>query len=104
MTSFKIISKVDMRTKSFDVPPQEILTKDSVTVTVDAVIYYKVRDANGKSYHTEPSNPAKSISHAEIVVNCAAIVYLGRVISLQKLQSKISRMSIRQLECLLKRH
>lgn len=39
-----------MRTKSFDVPPQEILTKDSVTVTVDAVIYYKVRDANGKSY------------------------------------------------------
>ena len=47
MTSFKIISKVDMRTKSFDVPPQEILTKDSVTVTVDAVIYYKVRDPNG---------------------------------------------------------
>ena len=39
-----------MRTKSFDVPPQEVLTKDSVTVTVDAVIYYKVRDANGKSY------------------------------------------------------
>ena len=42
-----------MRTKSFDVPPQEILTKDSVTVTVDAVIYYKVRDANGKSYETD---------------------------------------------------
>ena len=42
--------KVDMRTKSFDVPPQEVLTKDSVTVTVDAVIYYRVRDANGKSY------------------------------------------------------
>ena len=33
-----------------DVPSQQILTKDSVTVTVDAVIYYKVRDANGKSY------------------------------------------------------
>ena len=27
---------------SFDVPPQEILTKDSVTVSVDAVVYYKV--------------------------------------------------------------
>ena len=27
---------------SFDVPPQEILTKDSVTVAVDAVIYYKI--------------------------------------------------------------
>lgn len=30
------------RTVSFDVPPQEILTKDSVTVAVDAVVYYKV--------------------------------------------------------------
>ena len=52
MNYVKLILKVDMRTKSFDVPPQEILTKDSVTVTVDAVIYYKVRDANGKPYHT----------------------------------------------------
>jgi len=33
---------VDLRTITFDIPPQEILTKDSVTVTVDAVIYYKV--------------------------------------------------------------
>lgn len=36
--------KVDLRTVSFDVPPQEILSKDSVTVTVDAVIYYRVND------------------------------------------------------------
>merc|ERR1712079_994259 len=27
---------------SFDVPPQEILTKDSVTVAVDAVVYYRI--------------------------------------------------------------
>ena len=33
------------RTVSFDVPPQEILTKDSVTVAVDAVVYYKVFSA-----------------------------------------------------------
>jgi len=36
------IEVVDLRTVSFDVPPQEILTKDSVTVSVDAVVYYKV--------------------------------------------------------------
>ena len=36
------IQVVDLRTVSFDVPPQEILTKDSVTVAVDAVVYYKV--------------------------------------------------------------
>ena len=34
----------DLRTVSFDVPPQEILTKDSVTVNVDAVVYYKIKD------------------------------------------------------------
>lgn len=27
---------------AFDVPPQEVLTKDSVTVSVDAVVYYRV--------------------------------------------------------------
>ena len=36
------IMKTDLRTMSFDVPPQEILTKDSVTVAVDAVVYYKI--------------------------------------------------------------
>lgn len=33
---------VDLRTGAFDVPPQEILTRDSVTVSVDAVVYYQV--------------------------------------------------------------
>ena len=35
---------VDLRTGAFDVPPQEILTRDSVTVSVDAVVYYQVQD------------------------------------------------------------
>uniref|UniRef100_A0A1I7Y5B8 PHB domain-containing protein n=1 Tax=Steinernema glaseri TaxID=37863 RepID=A0A1I7Y5B8_9BILA len=33
---------VDMRVLSFDVPPQEILSRDSVTVTVEAVIYFQI--------------------------------------------------------------
>jgi len=33
---------VDLRIGAFDVPPQEILTRDSVTVSVDAVVYYQV--------------------------------------------------------------
>lgn len=36
------IHVVDIRTVSFDVPPQEVLTRDSVTVAVDAVVYYRV--------------------------------------------------------------
>ncbi|KAF1747938.1 hypothetical protein GCK72_024404 [Caenorhabditis remanei] len=38
-------TKVDLRTVSFSVPPQEILTKDSVTTSVDAVIYYRICNA-----------------------------------------------------------
>ena len=34
-----------MRTVSFDVPAQEILTRDSVTVAVDAVIYFNIENA-----------------------------------------------------------
>ena len=37
--------QVDLRTVVFDIPPQEVLTKDSVTIRVDAVCYYKVTDA-----------------------------------------------------------
>merc|ERR1719242_2144533 len=34
--------KIDMRTSTYEIPPQEILTKDSVTVFVNAIMYYKV--------------------------------------------------------------
>ncbi|XP_053312310.1 stomatin-like protein 3 [Spea bombifrons] len=37
--------KVDLRVISFAIPPQEILTKDSVTTNVDGVVYYKIENA-----------------------------------------------------------
>jgi len=36
--------KVDMRERVINVEPQKVITKDNVTVTVDAVVYYKVSD------------------------------------------------------------
>ncbi|KAL7057359.1 hypothetical protein AAHC03_019092 [Spirometra sp. Aus1] len=36
--------RVDLRTFTFDVPTQEVLTKDSVTVAVEAVVYYRIFD------------------------------------------------------------
>uniref|UniRef100_A0A7E4VJ04 PHB domain-containing protein n=1 Tax=Panagrellus redivivus TaxID=6233 RepID=A0A7E4VJ04_PANRE len=35
---------VDLRTMSYDVPSQEMLTKDSVTVSVDAAVYFRTSD------------------------------------------------------------
>jgi len=37
--------KVDIRTKAVDVPDQNAITRDNVSVRVNAVIYYKVSDA-----------------------------------------------------------
>jgi len=38
------IRRVDMREQVIDVPPQDVITKDNVLVTVDAVIYFQVTD------------------------------------------------------------
>ena len=36
--------KIDLRTVAFDVPSQRVVTKDNVSVNVDAVVYYRVYD------------------------------------------------------------
>jgi len=42
---FQKMYKVDMRVKAVDVPSQDAITKDNVSAQVNAVIYYRVRDA-----------------------------------------------------------
>jgi regulator of protease activity HflC (stomatin/prohibitin superfamily) len=42
---FQSMQKVDMRVKAVDVPSQEAITQDNVSCHVNAVIYYKVKDA-----------------------------------------------------------
>ncbi|MDD4902004.1 MAG: slipin family protein [Patescibacteria group bacterium] len=43
---FQTYQKVDMRIKAVDVPDQKAITRDNVSVTVNAVIYYKISDAS----------------------------------------------------------
>lgn len=42
---FQRLVKVDVRVKAVDVPSQEAITKDNISVQVNAVIYYKVKDS-----------------------------------------------------------
>ena len=39
---FDKVTKVDIRTRAMDIPKQEVITKDNVTVNVDAVVYARV--------------------------------------------------------------
>ncbi|HEX8762419.1 MAG TPA: slipin family protein [Candidatus Saccharimonadales bacterium] len=41
---FQQIIKVDVRSTPVDVPSQEVITKDNVTIKVDAVVYFRVID------------------------------------------------------------
>ncbi|MBI2852874.1 MAG: SPFH/Band 7/PHB domain protein [Chloroflexi bacterium] len=43
-------SRVDMRENVIDIEPQQVITKDNVTVSVDAVIYYYVTEAQAVIY------------------------------------------------------
>jgi regulator of protease activity HflC (stomatin/prohibitin superfamily) len=43
---FQRLVKIDLRVKAVDVPDQEAITEDNVSVTINAVIYYKVADAS----------------------------------------------------------
>ena len=45
------IVKVDMRESVVDVPPQEVITKDNVVVSVDAVVYYEATDPQRLVYN-----------------------------------------------------
>ena len=41
---FQTLKKIDMREQVMDVAPQNVITKDNVTVVVDAIIYFQITD------------------------------------------------------------
>lgn len=43
---FQSYRKIDIRTKAVDVPEQDAITKDNISVRINAVIYYKIFDAS----------------------------------------------------------
>ncbi len=53
MPFVKRLAKVDMREQVVDVPPQEVITKDNVVVTVDAVIYFEATDPVKLKYNVQ---------------------------------------------------
>ena len=40
------MQRVDLRTITFDIPPQDVITRDNISVKVNAVLYFRVVDAN----------------------------------------------------------
>lgn len=70
-------STIDLRTVTFDVPPQEILTRDSVTVTVDAVIYYRIFD---------PVQSVNKVANVQYSTRLLAATSLRNILGTKSLQ------------------
>ncbi len=52
--------RVDLRTRVLDVPPQDVISRDNVSVRVNAVIYYRVIDAERAVIQVEEFEAATS--------------------------------------------
>jgi len=72
---------VDIRTSTFDVPPQEILSKDSVTVEVDAVIYYRVQNPVDAVIHVKNFDNATKLLAATSLRNVLGTKNLAEILS-----------------------
>ncbi|NP_001161585.1 MEC2-like protein [Saccoglossus kowalevskii] len=74
-------TKVDLRTISFDVPPQEVLTKDSVTISVDAVVYYRVNNATISVANVENANHSTRLLAQTTLRNVLGTRNLSEILS-----------------------
>ena len=78
---FQSYSKVDIRTKAVDVPEQDAITGDNVSVRINAVIYYKVFDAAKSILEVENFRYAVSQLAQTTMRNAVGSVSLDELLS-----------------------
>ncbi len=78
---FQSFQKVDIRTKAVDVPDQNAITRDNVSVKVNAVIYYKVSDASKAVIEVEDFKNAISQYAQTTMRNIVGEVTLDELLS-----------------------
>jgi len=78
---FQSFKKIDIRTKAVDVPEQEAITKDNVSVKINAVIYYKVFDASKAILAVENFRYAVSQLAQTTMRNAVGAVTLDELLS-----------------------
>merc|ERR1712136_168443 len=85
---------VDLRAVSFDVPPQEILSKDSVTVAVDAVVYYRVFNPTVAIANVENFSHSTRLLAATTLRNVLGTKNLAEILSERETISHIMQSSL----------
>ncbi|MBQ7030862.1 MAG: slipin family protein [Bacilli bacterium] len=89
---FQSYKKVDIRTKAVDVPEQEAITKDNVSIRINAVLYYKIFDASKAVIAVENFNYAVSQLAQTTMRNIVGSVSLDELLSQRdKISSEICK-------------
>lgn len=78
---FQSMTKVDIRTKVVDVPFQETITKDNVSARINAVLYYRVLDAEKAIIEVENFGAAVSQLAQTTMRNVAGEMTLDELLS-----------------------
>ena len=78
---FQSFKKVDIRTKVTDVPEQDAITKDNVSVRINAVIYFKIFDAAKSILEVENYHYAVSQLAQTTMRNAVGSVSLDELLS-----------------------
>ncbi len=78
---FQSFKKIDIRTKVIDVPEQEVITKDNVSVKINAVIYYNIFDASKALLQVENFHYAVSQLAQTTMRNSVGSVTLDELLS-----------------------
>jgi regulator of protease activity HflC (stomatin/prohibitin superfamily) len=78
---FQSMQKVDLRVRTVDVPHQESLTKDNISVGVNAVLYFRVKDANKAIINVENFYYATSQLAQTTMRNAVGEVVLDKLLS-----------------------
>jgi len=76
------IIKLDLRTRVIDVPKQRVITKDNVTVDVDAVVYFRV---------TDPQKAVVEVQRYEVATSLLAQTTLRDILGNQTLDELLSK-------------
>ena len=78
---FQSFKKVDIRTKAVDVPEQEAITKDNVSIKINAVLYYEIFDASKAILAVENFNYAVSQLAQTTMRNVVGTVSLDELLT-----------------------
>jgi len=62
-------SRIDLREQVLNFPSQPVITKDNVTIDIDAVLYYRIAEPQKATYAVQANQGTAVVRHLSVVIN-----------------------------------